>query len=842
MVKTKTHSAPIDRRRTAMLTNYLKTTLRNLWRRKGYTAINVLGLSLGLACCIVIGLFIQDELSYDRHHENADRIYRVSQEVMRPGQQELWAWTGGGMTPDLIADFPQIAAVGRYLPSSGAVRYDSPEGTTVSLREEAFAYVDPAWFEMFSHEFVQGDAESVFISPTSVVLTEDAARRYLGDREPVGQVIKYAGLDLTVTGVVANIPDNSHITFEVAAPIAAFNMSQGLPADDVHDSYWWPFGYTYVMLRDGADRGALAEALPAFAIRHREEGDIYVPRLEALTDLHLRSTADNTPRATGSIQMVRIFAAIALVVLLLACINFMNLATARSARRAREVGVRKAVGAARSQLVAQFLGEAVVLSLISMVAAVGLVELALPQFNQIAARDLALSYVANGGYWLALLGLVLTTGILAGSYPALYLSGFAPVKVLKGTMRAGGGNTLIRRGLVVFQFAISVILIASTLIAVTQLRFLQTNNLGFDKEETVGVRLSGVDYELFSNAVSGLPGITSVSSATTPPGMGSANVLPYKSGANYLDADQSEDARIAHDMVEDNFLDQFGIKLVAGRAFDEDRVADLGIIPENVQWSHIYDRAFVVNEAAVRDMGVTPEEAIGRSIRLYAFENGTYYTDFRGEVVGVVEDFHYRSLRNRIDPMAYSLAQTPGGHVGGFALMKLAGGGNAADLMSRLEGVWKEIAPETPFEASFLDEEIQSMYLRESRLSRIIGWFTVLGIAIACLGLVGLATFAAEQRTKEIGVRKVMGATVPGLVALLAREFVKLVAIAFVVAAPVAYFVMGRWLESFAYHIEPGVGLFALTAGTALLVAVLSVSWQAFQAARANPVRSLRYE
>jgi putative ABC transport system permease protein len=825
-----------------MFTNYLKTTLRNLWRRKGYTAINVLGLSLGLACCIVIGLFIQDEMSYDRHHENADRIYRVSQEVVRPGEEETWAWTGGGMAPDLAQDFPQIEAVARLLPSSGAIRYDSPDGSTVNLLEESFAYLDPQWFEMFTHPFVKGNPATAFDNPSGLVLTEEAARRYLGDREPLGQVVNYAGVDLTVTGVIEAIPESSHFTFEAAASIAAFNVSQGLPADDVHDSYWWPFGYTYVLLQDGADPKALGAALPDFAIRHREEGDIYIPRLEALPDLHLRSAAANGPRPAGSIQLVRIFAAIALVVLLLACINFMNLATARSARRAREVGVRKAVGAARSQLVGQFLGEAVVLSLISMVAAIGLVELALPEFNQIAARDLALNYVANGGYWLVLLGLVLATGVLAGSYPALYLSKFAPVKVLKGTFRAGGGNTLVRRGLVVFQFSISVVLIASTLIAVAQLRFMQSNNLGFDKDQTVRVRLSGVDYDLFQNQVNGLSSVTSVTSASTPPGLGGGSVLPYRSGLDIMEVDQSQDARMAHNMVEPNFLDQFGINLIAGRSFDEGRAADVGYRPDGQQWFHIYDRAFVVNEAAVRDMGLTPEEALGQKVRIYAFEGGTFYTDFRGEVVGVVEDFHYRSLRSRIDPMAFSLADTPQGHAGGFALVKVDGNGNSADVMSAIEGAWTGVAPGTPFEAAFLDEEIQALYLRESRLSRIIGWFTGLGIAIACLGLVGLATFAAEQRTKEIGVRKVMGASVPRLVGLLAKEFVRLVAIAFVLASPIAWFVMDRWLESFAYHIEPGFGVFGLTAVLALLVAVLSVSWQAFQAARANPVKSLRYE
>ncbi|MBO6577070.1 MAG: ABC transporter permease [Rhodothermales bacterium] len=827
-----------------MLFNYLKTTFRNLWRRKGYTAINVLGLSMGLACCLIIVLFVQDEMSYDQHHEHADRIYRVSQEVTRPGEEEIWAWTGGGLLEDLVPDFPdQVETAARMLPSAGVVVRDRGNGSVVSLREEGFVFLDPQWFDIFTHEFVQGSAETALTDPSSVVLTESAAKRYFGDEDPMGQPLRYgSALDLIVTGVIADPPDNSHIQFEVAASVSGFKRTQDFPVEAQFGSYWWPFSYTYVKLSENADAAALDAALPEFAKRHREEAESYVPRLEALTDLYLYSEARSTNGPTGSIQAVRVFSAIALVVLLLACINFMNLATARSARRAREVGVRKAVGAGRSQLVAQFLGEAVVLSLLSLVVAIGLVEIFLPAFNQIAARSLEVVYLGNGTYWLILLSLVLATGLLSGSYPALYLSKFAPVKVLKGTFAAGkSGNVVVRKGLVVFQFGISVVLIACTLIALAQLRFLQNSNLGFERDQVVRIRLEGANYDLLKNELTATPGVLGVTSASTPPGLGSGSSLPYRSGIDYMSAAQEEDSRMANQQVDYNFVEQMGLNIVAGRDFDPNRPSDRGVWPEDQYFLHIYERAFLINETAAAAMGKTPEEALGTNMRLYAFENGTYYTDLRGTVVGVIEDFHYRSLRNRIEPAAYSLADTDRGHMGGYALVKVEGG-DAAETMARLERSFKAVAPTVPFDATFLDQEIQNMYLRESRLSSIVGVFTLLGIVIACLGLIGLATFAAEQRTKEIGVRKVLGASVPGLVGLLAKEFVRLVVVAFVLAAPLAWVVMNRWLENFAYHIEPGVGIFAATGAAALAVALLSVSWQAFQAARANPVESLRYE
>ena len=477
----------------------------------------------------------------------------------------------------------------------------------------------------------------------------------------------------------------------------------------------------------------------------------------------------------------------------------------------------------------------------SLALALGLVELFLPLFNEIAARDLAVTYTDNAGYMAALLGLVLVTGLVAGSYPAFYLSGFMPARVLKGAASAKGSNVWIRKGLVVFQFSISVVLMACTLIAVQQLDFLQEKRLGFDQDRIIRLRLTGgVDYDLLQNELAALPSVVGVTSSSTPPGLGPGNLLPYKAGLDLSEA-STEDPVIAHNQVDYDFVDQMGLHLIAGRNFSEDLTSDIGIRPEGEQYFHLYDRAFLINEATARANGWSPEEALGQQLRIYAFENNTYFTDLRGTVVGVLEDFHFRSLRTEIEPAAFSLAMMPQGHIGGFALVKV-GGGNASALMAAVEGVWKRIAPAQPFEASFLDQDIQNMYVREAQLSQVIGVFAVLGIFIACLGLVGLATFAAEQRTKEIGVRKVMGATVAGLVGLLSKDFLRLVLVAFILGAPIAYFVMADWLNGFAYHVAISPFVFVGTGVAALLIALVSVGYQAYQAARANPVESLRYE
>ena len=823
--------------------NHFKFALRNLRRNPGYASINIFGLALGIACCLLIGLYVQDELSYDRYHEKGDRIFRVDQRVERPGTEEMWAWAGGGMAPDLQADFQNIETVVRFIPQGGAVRYtsDADPSKSRSFQEENFYFADANVFNVFSYAFVHGDPATALQEPGSVVLTQSAARRYFGDSEPMGKTLFYEDrLPLQVRGIIEDVSLNSHLRFDLLAPVGAFKQLNNLSAGAVFDSYWWPFSYTYVLLPDAGTARQIESRLPAFITRHREDGATYIPTLEPLYDIHLRSAATGGPSAGGSLAMVRIFTAIALAILLLACINFINLATARSAKRAREVGVRKAIGAQRPQLVLQFLGESTLVSLLALAVALGLVALLLPSFNNLAAKELSVGYGQNSGFWIGLMGLMIFAGLVSGAYPALFLSSFRPVQVLKGTFVPGGRSVWLRKGLVMFQFTVSIALIAGMAVAFSQLRYMQNARLGFDKEQIVTLRLpDGEAWETLKRELHARPEVLDVTAAAPRPGLGRGLELPYEAeNAVFAEGDQP---RIDNMTVDYGFFEMLGLKMVAGRSFSPDLITDEGIRPDNASYFHVFDRGFILNETAAKKNGWTPDEAIGKQMRLYAYENGVYYTDVRGTVVGVVEDFHHSSLRDEIEPVVFSLAKSPYGYGVGWALMKVAPG-NAARTVEALREVWNKVYPEQPFEASFLDQDLDNLYVQEASVGKIIGAFTVLGVVIACLGLLGLAAYTAEQRTKEIGVRKVLGASATSLVGLLTKDFLSLVLVATFVATPIAYFAMSRWLSDFAYRISISPLLFVGVALLALSIAFLTVGFQAYRAAHLDPVKTLRYE
>ena len=830
-----------------MLKNYLKIALRNVRRNPVYALINVMGLALGIACCLLIGLYVQDERSYDRHHENGDRIYRINQQVERPGAEELWAWAGAGLANDLRADFPAVEAVVRFHQRAGIVRYAAEDDPAQSrnFREEDFFFTDPAVFDVFSHVFIQGDPTTALMNPGSVVLSRSTATRYFGEADPMGKTLTYdARVSLQVTGVIEDVPKNSHLRFDMLAPLAAFKQHHGLPAEAPFGSYWWPACFTYALLPDAAAAAQLEAQLPDFVARHREPqaASMFIPTLEPLFDIHLLSEAESGPSAGGSQAMVNIFTLIAIAILVLACINFMNLSTARAAKRAREVGVRKCIGAHRTQLIVQFLGESMLLSLLALLFAIALVEVLLPLFNDLAAKDLAVGYAENKAFWLGLVGLIAFTGLVAGSYPALVLSGFSPARTLKGTFSKGGGSVWLRKGLVVFQFTVSVALIAGTLIAASQIRYLQNKDLGFDDEQIVTLRLpgDGTSWDALRGELLNQSEVLDVTATTVPPGFGRGGSLPYEvEGEAY---DEDDQPQIGHQQVDYGFFEMLGIEFVAGRSFSPDRPADEGTRPDTTTWLyHIFDRGLIINETAARRAGWTPEEALGKKMRVYAYENGTYYTDIRGAVVGVVRDYHYNPLNYEIRPAMFSLARSPMGSLVPWGLVKVAPG-NAAETMETLRTVWQRMLPDQPFEASFLDQDLDNRYVQEARVGKIIGAFAFLGLAIACLGLFGLAAYAAEQRTKEIGIRKAMGASVPNIVGLLSREFLTLVSVATLLAVPIAYFAMEAWLQDFAYRVEISWPIFLMTGLTALGVALATVSFQSIKAALTDPVKALRYE
>ncbi|MEM6647936.1 MAG: ABC transporter permease, partial [Bacteroidota bacterium] len=827
-----------------MWKNYTLIAWRNLKKHRAYAFINVVGLTLGIAACLMIGLYVQDELSYDRHVPDGEQVYRVNQYVTDNGAAETWAWTGGGLGPAMQRDLPQVEAVARLAGASGSMRRLAEDGTLRVFRETDFYYTDSAINDVLKPAFILGDPAAAFDKLNAVVLSASAAERYFGDENPLGKTLEFVQqgtITLEVTGVVADVPENSHLTYDFLASFGAHKQMYGVPTESEYASYWWPVSYTYVRLPDAQAAATLEAALPEFSARNREDGERYVPTLEALHDIYLYSEATSGPSATGNAATVRIFGFIALAILVLACINFMNLSTARSAQRAREVGVRKSLGAERTQVAMQFLGESIFMSVVALVLAVAVVEMLLPAFNDLAGRAIDIDYGANVTYWMGIVALVLFTGVLAGAYPAFYLASFRPTEVLKGLMTRTGGHAGVRKGLVVFQFAVSVVLIVGTTVVLRQLDYLRDADLGFDQEQTVVLRLgSGLEWEELEDQLEQQAQVVSVSSSTLAPGYGGTSSLPYRTGAAWNDENATGDT--GHQHVDVGYFEMLGIPVLAGRTFSEDRPADGGVRPDNGSpYFHIFEQGHVVNEAFARANGWTPETALGERVRMTTYENGVYYTDLRGTIVGVVGDYHQRSLRSEILPMVFTPAQNAFGHMGGNGIVKLAPG-NAADAMAMIRGVWQEVAPDQPFEASFLDQNVQNLYVREAQLGRVVTAFAFIGIVIACLGLFGLVSYAAERRTKEIGIRKVLGASVPGLTGLLMRDFLVLVGVATVIATPVAYVAMDRWLQTFAYQVDVGLGVFVLAGIVASVIAAATVSYQAIKTARRNPVTALRYE
>ncbi len=839
-----------------MLKNYLKITLRSLRRRKGYAALNIAGLAVGMACCVLIGLYVRHELSYDRFHANADRLYRVAQ--TKP--MGAMAGTGAALGPALAEDFPQIEAAMRFIRNDKRVAVEHPEtGEVRRFEEEGFVYADPAVLEAFPFPLVQGDAASALARPGTVILTEETARRYFGDADPMGRTLRLEGggepFPLTVAGVVEDVPNASHLSFDLLTGYDTFKAEQGIPVEQQFTSYWWPWGWTYVLLEDGADAEALEALLGGFAERRR--GDrTFVPFLQPITRIHLYSDLSGEWEANGSAQVVGVFAAIALFVLLLAGVNFVNLATARAAERAREVGVRKAVGAGRGQVARQFLGEALLLTGVALALALVIARAGLPAFNALAGTSLSLPYGAPV-FWGALLGVFLLVGLGAGGYPALVLSGFDPARVLKGSAsgRSAAGGARLRKGLVVFQFTVSVALIAATAVAFQQLQYLRAAPLGFDEARVAALDLKATaPARPLKEALLRQPGIEAVSFASQRPGFGANAEVPFETeeDRSYTPSDQiapedeSAANRTRYQNVSAGYFSLMDIPVLAGREFSDARPADLGEMLRDEEHAGPFfrGRAKILNRAAVEALGWTPEEVIGKTFRMYTSEGGTLYMDTQGPIIGVVENVHTSSMREEIVPMVYEPAGVPGsnGTYGlNYALVKLAPG-SAAGAMDALEAAWDAVVPEVPFEASFLDEALDNRYEREQRLGQVFAVFALVAIFVACLGLFGLAAYTAQQRTKEIGIRKALGASAASIVGLLSKDFLGLVAVAVVLAAPVAYLGMSRWLEGFAYRIALGPGVFLAAGAAALLIALLTVSYQALKAARTDPTKALRSE
>ena len=807
-----------------MLRNYLTIALRTLRRNAGYTAINLIGLAVGLAACLLIGLYVRHELSYDTFHEKSDRIYRVVQHAQRGEESRSRLIHSARLAPAIDANLPSVEQAVRISQRWGEeILVERGEHT---FYEGNFYLADSTFFDVFGFSLRRGNPETALTEPFSVVLTERMAEKYFGKTNPIGKTIRAEGYgqmhELTVTGVAENPPSTTHLPFDF---LVSFNtLRQTMPDPEDSDSWRHIAHYTYLLLEEEAQPAALERTLPKFVFRQQgrsleeleEKRGSLSYELQPITDIHLHSHYDRELTANSDIRYVYLFVTLALLILGLACINYVNLATAQATRRAREVGVRKTVGAHRRQLVRQYLGESALLCAVALVGALVLARLALPVFNDLVGVQLGAHFFGPTTLLLVLgLGFVVAVG--AGAYPAFYLSAFQPVEVIEGQIGTGSGRTPLRKGLVVLQFAVAVGLIAGTLLIRQQLQHMQTKELGLNEERVVVVHARDAmyqNYQAFKQELlqqASIEGVTASSVSLPTTRNLESSLIPEGVDPEQWQVENSPPMNRLQ--VGSDFEEVMEIPLLAGRGLS--RAADSADVTP-----------VLINETAVQALGW--EEPVGK----------TFQCCFRPtpRVVGVVEDFHYQTLRQQIQPVVIMENTYSPSHV----LVRVQAGALSGAL-DAIRAQWQQVS-DAPFEYSFLDQRFEQVYRAERRTARSFTIFAGLAIFIACLGLLGLAAYAAKQREKEIGIRKTLGATATNIVALLSKEFLLLVGIACVIAAPVAYVGMERWLRDFAYRVDVSPWLFVGASVLAALIAFLTISYQAFRAARTDPAQTLRDE
>jgi len=816
-----------------MFRNYLKVALRSLGKRKGFTFINILGLAIGIACCLLIAIYVSYEWSYDRYNANGDRIYRVTQKTKNTSETENGASTPFPVGPALQNDYPrQIATTVRLFDMEEDVRTIINTQTDESYRVDDFYVADSTFFDVFSANIVKGNPETALDKPMSAIITKAQARRFFGDEDPMGKQLEFKGVaKFTVTGVMKSLPHNSH--FHLDMLVSMSSLPKLYHGDAFMKRWYWNPCWTYVLLKKGASAKKLEQQLPHFVDKNytnRAEGEQISLSLQPLKNIHLYSHLDQEMEANGSIFYVYLFSAVAVLILIIACINFMNLSTARSTERAREVGMRKVLGADRSQLFGQFMGESFLMTLLGFIVALSMVYLALPWFGNFVGKPLQLNFFGNPQMILALVGLFVLVTFLAGFYPALYLSGFNPTTIMHGSKASGGGGgKFMRRGLVVFQFALSVMLIIGTVVVYLQLRHMQKKELGFDQERVVVMPITQTliawEFDKFKKKALASPNILNVTGTSKVLGSEHQYFSKY-SPASQPDAPSTN--MVLH--VKHNFIDTYNIKLLAGRNFSKDHPTDA-------------DKSILINKAMLKEIHAeTPREALGKTF---------YYTNVNDkqiayQVIGVVDNFNYTSIKKKISPLVINLIKGTRPTVRNieYAAVKLPPGGIQKGIAD-LRKVWKEVNHIDPFTYTFYDQKLQTIYAPEKKMSRVAGIFSVICIFVACLGLFGLASFTSSMRIKEIGIRKTLGATVSNIVGLLSKDYLKLVILANIVAWPGIYYLSSQWLHNFPYRIPLGWNIAAVFLAVGLgsiLICMLTVSYQSIRAALINPIDSIRQE
>ncbi len=793
-----------------MIKNYLKMGFRRFNRQRGYTVINMFGLTVGIACCLVIFLYVSDEMSYDKYHDDLDRIYRLSVRIHSPtAPGEGSAQTCAPVARVLRENFPQVEAVAQTFKVRGGLT----EKGDKKFYEGTRIFADTEIFQILTIPFLEGDSQNSLDRPYTIVLSKRMAQKYFGQQNAVGETISINSRDYEITGVVADAPHNTHFKYD------SFISMKTLEGRYPFDAWLLSNFYIYVKLKPNTDMANLTARMELI-------GETYIPKemitpgdkitysLQPVADIHLFSHLRNEPEPCMNPFYLYIFSAIGLLVLLIACMNFINLSTARSSKRAKEVGVRKVIGARRGQLMRQFFGESTVLILMALLSALILVSAILPLVNSIAGKNFVTMDLLHPSVLLLMLALIIFVGFIASAYPSLVLSSFQPVKALRANFQSGSKGSSLRKLLVISQFAISIALIAGTLIIYRQINFMKNQYLGFDSHQKIVIRVRGAlsieeNYETVKEAFLQHPTIIGAAVSSDVPGM-----RLDRWDTKVIDGAEENSRILNHLYIGPDFLKEYKIALAAGRLFNKEMSTDL-------------NETFVLSRKAAEEYGWTPEEALGKRLE----------SIFPATVIGVVEDFHYQGLQTTIEPLAIAWQPEM------FRLITLSFTTESLpETLAFSKRKWEELFPGHPFDYFFLDSYFDQQYQSEERVGKMFTVFTVLGIIIACLGLFGLASFTAEQKTKEIGIRKVLGATVPEILLLLSKEFIKWVLIANVIAWPVVYLAMSSWLENFAYRINVDLRILIGSALLAVVIAFFTVSYQSVKASLANPINALRYE
>jgi putative ABC transport system permease protein len=807
-----------------MIKNYIKTAFRSLMKNKGFTFINVFGLALGLATCMLIVFYVFDELSYDKYNIKADRIYRVNNDIKFGGNENSYAVTPAPAAAALKADFPEIEQVARFRNRGGnQVKKDGQ-----NIREDRMVYADNSIFDVFTLPMISGSTANALTDPHTVVITERIAQKYFNRTNVVGRVLTFNDTSLyKVTGVIKNVPSQSHFNFDFFISMPTIGESK--------ENAWFSNNFnTYVLLKPGANAKKLAAKFPEFmhkqagpqlqSILHltfdkfEQAGNRFQLSLIPLKKIHLQSNSVAELDANGNIKYVYIFSAVAIFILLIACVNFMNLSTARSSNRAKEVGVRKVLGSPRKYLIAQFLTESIMVTLLATIIALFVAWAALPLFNQMSGKQLVVTSQIVSWLLPTLLVIIVVIGCLAGSYPAFFLSAFQPIEVLKGKIANGFKGSLLRSFLVVFQFSISIFLIIGTMVIYNQLKYIQSKDLGYDRSHILVVQnvwTLGSAAKTFKQEVKGLSGVENATLTGALPTDNYGNSTTFFKDP-VLDQKRAINTQIWP--VDEDYLKTLNIKMIAGRNFSKEMLTD--------------STGLIINEAAAKILGYanpinqelySPNDQMAKTLKKY-------------HIVGIMKDFNFQSLRDNVTPMFFTLSEDRG------CLSVRIRSANIPAILAQIKSKFKALSPNQQFAYSFMDEDFDALYRAEQRIGTICVSFTSLAIVIACLGLFGLAAYAAEQRTKEIGIRKVLGANMTAIVGMLSKDFIKLVVISILIASPFACWAMHAWLQGFAYRQNIQWWVIVTAGATAIFIALITISFQSVKAALTNPVKSLKSE